>query len=86
MTKGKRLLLAVALLLSLPVTAAADFTCNSYGGVTPSYLEDYGYYCGGTGGGCNECYNFHPGGVQVCVYRWTWEMYCTDYGQEFQWP
>jgi len=50
------------------------------------YQESYGYYCGGTGGSCTECYNFHPGGVQVCIYISLWNMYCTDYGQEYQWP
>lgn len=82
MFKSKTVFLAIFLLL-LALPAAAE-TCNSYGG-GPQHEEGYGYYCGGSGGGCTECVNFHPGGVQVCVYRYTWNMYCTDYGQEFQW-
>lgn len=87
MTIGKRLLLAVVVLLfALPAAAQVAGDCNSYSGVTPSHLDDFGYYCGGSGGGCTECVNFHPGGVEVCVYYNFWNIYCTDYGQEFQWP
>lgn len=84
---AKRLLLAsfaVSLFLLLPMTLFGE--CNSYPGVTPSHLEDYGYYCGGTGAGCTECYDVQPTGTQVCVYYSLWDVYCTHYGQEYQWP
>lgn len=83
MSKGKTILLAIALLL-VTLPAAAE-TCNSYGGVSPQHEVDFGYYCGGTGAGCTECYNFHPGGVFVCVFWQTWDRWCTDYGDEYQW-
>ena len=83
MTKGKAFFLAIVLLL-LALPAAAE-TCNSYSGVSPQHEDGYGYYCGGSGGGCTECVNFHPGGVQVCIYYNLWNIYCTDYGNEFQW-
>lgn len=84
MRARSRLWLAVILLLVFPLAVAAD--CNTYSGSGMDYQEGYGYYCGGTGGSCTECYNFHPGGVQVCIYISLWNMYCTDYGQEYQWP
>jgi predicted small secreted protein len=83
MRAKSRLWLAVFLVLAFPLVAAAD--CNSYNGSGMDYQEGYGHYCGGTGPSCTECVNFHPGGVQVCIYVTFWDIYCTDYGQEFQW-
>lgn len=84
MNLKKWFFLAVGLLLVLPLAAAAE--CNSYGGVTVDYDERFGHYCGGTGGGCTECYHIGTAGTQICVYVSLWDIYCTHYGPEYQWP
>jgi predicted small secreted protein len=73
----------LVLVLVFPVVLAAD--CNTWQGVGVAHTDEYGYFCGGEASGCTECVNFHPGGVQSCVYITIDYLWCTDWGSDFQW-
>jgi hypothetical protein len=64
----------------MPATdSSAEFSCTRYRNTAATYDgPDYGWVCSGSGTGCTECINFHPGGVQWCVWGTPSDIYCID--------
>jgi hypothetical protein len=73
-------LTGIASLLGVPAADSQfDTTCASWNNSSVQYLDQYGGYCGGTGGSCAECSIGSATGYSVCVRDSFGMSVCTDY-------